>query len=52
MVRGQKTVQCAFTEKMRSHAVVTKSSSWEQKKSGGTWGTIFYRPVFVVQMVG
>ena len=52
MVRGQKTVQCAFTEKMRSHAVVTKSSSWEQKKSGGTWGTIYYRPVFVVQMVG
>lgn len=52
MVRGQRTVQCAFTEKMRSHAVVTKSSSWEQKKSGGTWGCIYYRPVYVVQMVG
>jgi hypothetical protein len=52
MVRGQKTVECAFTEKMRSHAVVTKASSWEQKKSAGTWGTIYYRPIMVVQMVG
>lgn len=51
-VLGQKTVECAFTEKMRSHAVVTKSSSWEQKKSAGTWGTVYYRPVMVAQMVG
>lgn len=52
MVKGQKTVSCSFTEKMRAHAVVTKSSSWEQKKSQGTWGTIYYRPVFMAQMLG
>jgi hypothetical protein len=51
-VLGQKTVECAFTEKMRAHAVVTKASSWEQKKSQGTWGTIWYRPAMVAQMVG
>lgn len=51
-VMGQKTVESAFTEKMRAHAVVTKSSSWEQKKSQGTWGTIWYRPIFCAQMLG
>jgi hypothetical protein len=51
-VEGQRTVECAFTEKMRAHAIVTKTSSWEQKKSQGAWGTIFYRPVFVVSYLG
>jgi hypothetical protein len=51
-VEGQRTVECAFTEKMRAHAIVTKTSSWEQKKSQGTWGTIYYRPVFVTSMLG
>lgn len=51
-VLGQRTVESAFTEKMRAHAVVTKASSWEQKKSQGTWGTIWYRPILCAQMVG
>jgi hypothetical protein len=51
-VEGQRTVESAFTEKMRAHAIVTKTSSWEQKKSQGTWGTIIYRPVFVAAMLG
>lgn len=51
-VMGVKTVECAFTEKMRAHAVVTKASSWEQKKSAGTWGTIYKRPIMMAQMVG
>lgn len=51
-VEGQQTCEAAFTEKMRAHAMVTKTSSWEQKKSQGTWGVIFYRPVFVAQMLG
>lgn len=51
-VEGQQTCEAAFTEKMRAHAMVVKTSSWEQKKSQGTWGVIFYRPVFVAQMLG
>jgi len=51
-VEGQRTCEAAFTEKMRAHAMVVKTSSWEQKKSQGTWGVIFYRPVFVAQMLG
>jgi len=51
-VEGQKTVQSAFTEKMRAHAVVTKTSSWEQKKSQGTWGTIVYYSAFIAGMYG
>jgi hypothetical protein len=51
-VEGQRTVECAFTEKMRAHAIVTQTSSWEQKTSQGAWGAIFYRPAFVVSYLG
>lgn len=51
-VEGQRTCEAAFTEKMRAHAMVVKTSSWEQKKSQGAWGTIIYRPVFFAQMLG
>jgi hypothetical protein len=37
---------------MRAHAIVTKTSSWEQKKSQGSWGTVIYRPVGIAQMYG
>lgn len=49
-VEGQKTVDCAFTEKMRAHAMITLDSSWRQKKSQGSWGTVFYAPIFVASM--
>jgi hypothetical protein len=51
-VEGQRTVECAFTEKMRAHAIVTKTSSWEQKKSQGTWGAIIYQPFAIAAMTG
>lgn len=51
-VDGQKTGQCAFTEKMRAHAIVRDTSSWKQKKSQGTWGTVIYNPIAIVAMVG
>jgi hypothetical protein len=50
-VEGQKTVDSAFTEKMRAHAMITLDSSWRQKKSQGTWGTIFYAPIFVASII-
>lgn len=49
---GQRTWDCAFTEKMRAHPVVIGLSSFSQKKSAGTWGTIIYRPMFVCGMIG
>jgi hypothetical protein len=49
---GQRTAECAFTEKMRAHPVVIGSSSFRQKKSQGVWGTIIYRPMFIAQMLG
>lgn len=49
---GQRTADCAFTEKMRAHPIVVQSSSFKQKKSQGTWGTIIYRPLFIAQMLG
>jgi hypothetical protein len=49
---GQRTVDAAFTEKLRAHPIVVQSSSFKQKKSQGTWGTIIYRPIFIAQMLG
>lgn len=51
-VDGQRTADTAFTEKMRAHPIVVKASSFLQKKSQGTWGTIIYRPVFIASMLG
>ena len=49
---GVETVQCGFTEKMRAHPVKVGLSSFKQKKSAGTWGAIWKRPVFCAQMLG
>ena len=51
-VDGKATTYCGFTEKMRNHAVIPKSSSWSQKKSAGTWGFIMRFPIAMVQMLG
>jgi len=49
---GQRTADTAFTEKLRAHPIVVQSSSFKQKKSQGTWGTIIFRPAFIAQMLG
>lgn len=49
---GQRTADTAFTEKMRAHPIVIDLSSFKQKKSQGTWGTVTYRPAMVAQMLG
>jgi hypothetical protein len=51
-IEGQRTADTAFTEKLRAHPIVVQSSSFKQKKSQGTWGTIIYRPVAIAQMLG
>lgn len=49
---GQRTATTAFTEKLRAHPVIVKKSSFEQKKSQGTWGCIIFRPFLIAQMLG
>lgn len=49
---GQRTWDCAFTEKMRAHPIIQELSSFKQKKSAGTWGTVIFRPAFVQGMLG
>jgi hypothetical protein len=51
-IDGIKSVQYGFTEKMRAHPVKTELSSWKQKKSAGTWGTIWKRPFACASMLG
>lgn len=49
---GQRTWDCSFTEKMRAHPIIIAASSFKQKKSAGTWGTVIYRPVFIQGGIG
>lgn len=51
-IDGVRTGFCGFTEKLRAHQLVPDVSSWKQKKSGGTWGTIIKRPLGIAQMLG
>lgn len=51
-VEGQRTAECAFNEKMRTHAMVVGSSSWKQKRTSGTWGTIIRQPFAIASLLG
>jgi len=51
-VQGQSTGFCAFTEKMRAHALVRDTSSVYQKKSAGSWGTIIKIPAGISSLLG
>lgn len=50
-VEGMKTAETAFNSKMRAHAVITGHSSWSQKRSQGTLGTVIYRPFAIAQLL-
>lgn len=51
-IEGQDTGYCAFNEKMRAHAIIKDTSSFKQKLTGGTWGTIIRMPGAISSMVG
>jgi hypothetical protein len=51
-IDGQRTVDVAFTEKLRAHPIKVELSSFQQKKSQGTWGAVIYRPMAIAQMTG
>lgn len=51
-IDGQKTAQVCFTEKLRAHPVFIDLSSFKQKKSAGSWGTVIFRPIAIASMYG
>lgn len=51
-IDGQETATCAFTEKLRAHAIERYSSYFRQKKSAGSWGAVIFRPLAVTQTLG
>lgn len=51
-LEGTKSAYAAFTEKMRAHPVIIQLSSFLQKKSAGTWGSIIRRPTAIAQLLG
>ena len=51
-IEGQRSAFCAYSEKMRAHPVIRARSSFSQKVSAGTWGTVVRFPGAIVQMVG
>lgn len=49
---GVQTAVPAFTEKFRAHRSEMRTSTWLQKLSAGTAGTIIRRPIMIVSMYG
>lgn len=51
-IEGDDSVYCAFNEKMRAHNVIRDLSSFKQKKTSGTIGAIWRRPMCSATMLG
>lgn len=51
-IEGQRTAITAFTEKLRAHPIIVAASSFKQKRSQGTWGTVIFRPFLISGMLG
>jgi hypothetical protein len=51
-IRNQQTAFCAYNEKMRAHRLVPGLSSWAQKLTGGTLGTVIRQPFAISSMIG
>lgn len=51
-VGNQPVGMVAFTEKMRTHPIIPGLSSFEQKKTGGTFGAILFQTFGIASMIG
>lgn len=51
-VQRQTVCYCAYNEKLRAHKIVPDLSSWKQKQTSGSWGTVIRTPAGLVQMIG
>ena len=51
-IQRQTVAYCAYNEKLRAHKIVPELSSWKQKQTSGTWGSVIRSPVAIVSMLG
>jgi hypothetical protein len=51
-LQRQTVAYCAYNEKLRAHKLVPDLSSFKQKQTSGTWGTVIRTPAGMVQMIG
>lgn len=51
-IDGQRTAVAAYSEKMRAHRMVMRTSSMHQKYSQGVWGVVIFRPLAIAQLLG
>src|SRR5208282_384 len=43
-LQRQTVAYCAYNEKLRAHKIVPELSSWKQKQTSGSWGTVVRTP--------
>jgi hypothetical protein len=51
-IQGQTVAYAAYNEKLRTHKIVPDLSSWKQKQTSGTWGTVIRSPMGIASMLG
>jgi hypothetical protein len=51
-IDSQKVAYPAYNEKLRAHKLIPELSSWKQKMTSGSWGTILRMPIGVAGMLG
>ena len=51
-IEGQDTGYTSFNEKQRSHPIIKDMSSFKQKLTAGSWGTIIRIPAAISSMIG
>jgi hypothetical protein len=51
-LQRQTVAYCAYNEKLRAHKIVPELSSWKQKQTSGSWGSVIRTPAALVQMLG
>jgi hypothetical protein len=51
-IMRQTVAYCAYNEKLRAHKIIPDMSSWKQKQTSGTWGTVIRSPLAIVSMLG
>lgn len=49
---GQQTAYCAYNEKLRAHPVIRAASSFRQKMTQGSWGSVIRQPWATASMLG
>jgi len=51
-VEGQQSAYAAFSEKLRTHPIIRDLSSFRQKMTAGSWGSVVRQPFAVASMLG